>query len=213
MDYETNLQELIKRMEANLQFAKQIVEKNVIHKVQMISGKLEMLDNVYFQTENGVESLAFAGIAKTTDDEISMQPCLYEANATLQNFQIRSGCFIVGFISFVHLGKGYPMFNIKPYPTDNLSGEFILTATSSSDEFDKTVSLLIKLDSKKRICKIQLQTIKLADFPNVRSEFVSLLNEHMDADHANDVRVLSNNLALKYAMSNIPKINSSNILS
>lgn len=206
MDYSKNLQELVSRMEENLKIAKNQMSTKIVHNIHMVSGVLEMLDSTYFQEENGVGNVGFSGLSKPiSDDEISIQPCVYEPSAVLHSFQIRPDCFIAGYMNLTYNGKAYPMFNIKPLSTNNITGsEFRLFATSNCDDGPNVVEILVKLDSKKRISRISIQNIKFIDFPNVRSEFLSFMNGHMDNVHVEDVRTLSNSLAYKYALANIP---------
>jgi len=207
MDYEQNVKELTSRMERNLQDAKNKINQHLPDHVHMVSGVLEMLDGTYFQGENGVNDISFAGKSTAiSNNEITIFPCVFEPNATIHSFNMRSGCFITGYLSLIYNGKAYTMFNIKPYQIDTLNiSEIKLIATSNCDDCPNFVEILVKLDSKKRISRIQITNIKFSDFPNVRSEFLNALRGHMDMIHIDDVRILSNSLALKYAINNISK--------
>lgn len=207
MDYETNRQMLVERMNQNLILAKVEIDKKMTNSIQMVSCALEMVDGTYFQEQNDVNNISFAGLSTPVScDEIAIQPSVCEPNSQTHSFRIRPECFITGHLSLISGEKAYGMFNIKPFSTDTLShaSEFNLVAVSNCDSTPNTLMINVKLDSKKRISKIQIPNINFKEFPGVRSEFVNVLMGRMDLINAEDVRSFSNSLAFKYAMANVP---------
>ena len=212
MDYEKNLLELIKRMDDNLKIFKINIERNLTNHIRFVSVTLEMLDKKHFQQENGVDGVVFSGrVSSISNDEIFIQPCICEANATLHNFIMRPDCFLVGTMSFIHSGKDYTLFDVKSYSINKIGtdSEFQIKATSNSDtNTTNTVDINIKLDSKRRICYVKVSNIKLSDFPSARSEFLDCMNGSMDMNHIVDVKSASDRLALEYAKHNVCPIKS-----